>query len=104
MPTRLDIRIPLKDLRALALHFYALKDPLRLEILSLLADREWTVNELALALHKSQPLMSWHLQRLKTTGIVKIRRSGREVYCSLNRDQLLHQQQVFLELIGETKS
>ncbi len=101
MSTQSDVRIPLKDLRALALHFYALKDPLRLEILGLLADREWTVNELAEALHKSQPLMSWHLQRLKTTGIVKIRRSGREVYCSLNHAVLLQQQQTFLALIGE---
>jgi len=104
VPTRSDLRIPLKDLRALALHFYALKDPLRLEILSLLAGRECTVNDLAEALHKSQPLISWHLQRLKTTGIVKIRRSGREVYCSLNRDVLLQQHQTFLDLIGETES
>ena len=103
MPTRLVVRVPLKNLRALALHFYALKDPLRLEILGLLAERECTVNEIAEALRKSQPLMSWHLQRLKTTGIVKIRRSGREVYCSLNRETLLQQQRVFLDLIGSAK-
>ena len=101
MTTRAITKIPLKDLRGLALHFYALKDVARLEMLALLAEREWTVNELAGALHKSQPLISWHLRRLRAVGIVKIRRAGREVYCSLDRDQLLHQNQAFLNLIGE---
>jgi ArsR family transcriptional regulator len=59
------------------------------------------VNELAEVLNKSQPLISWHLRRLKAAGIVKIRRSGREVYCSLDRVVLAQQQQSFLELIGE---
>lgn len=103
MTTRLVVRTSAKDLRALALHFYALKDPVRLEMISVLAERECTVNELAEALRKSQPLMSWHLQRLKATGIVRIRRSGRAVYCSLNHDLLLKQQHIFLDLIGRSK-
>ena len=69
-------------------------------MLSVLAEREYTVNELAEALNKSQPLMSWHLRRLKAAGIVKIRRSGREVFCSLDRDAILLQQQQFRDLIG----
>jgi ArsR family transcriptional regulator len=84
----------------LAHTFYALKDVVRLEMLSVLAQRECTVNELAEALDKSQPLMSWHLRRLKATGIVKIRRSGREVYCSLDREVVQQQQQAFRDLIG----
>jgi DNA-binding transcriptional ArsR family regulator len=88
-----------KTLHQLARYFYALKDIRRLEMLSVLAGRECTVNELAAELHQSQPLISWHLQRLKTAGIVKIRRSGREVYCSLDREVLLQQQQAFLDLI-----
>ncbi len=60
----------------------------------------YTVNELAEALDKSQPLMSWHLRRLKAAGIVKIRRSGREVYCSLDREALQQQQEKFQEFIG----
>ena len=88
-----------KDLRELALHFYALKDTLRLEMLVLLAGHECTVNELAAGLRKSQPLVSWHLRRLKAAGIVKIRRAGREVYCSLDRDTLAQRQQAFLDLI-----
>jgi ArsR family transcriptional regulator, arsenate/arsenite/antimonite-responsive transcriptional repressor len=84
----------------LAHTFYALKDVVRLEMLSVLAKRECTVNELAEALDKSQPLMSWHLRRLKAAGVVKIRRSGREVYCSLDRDVVQQHQQAFRDLIG----
>jgi ArsR family transcriptional regulator, arsenate/arsenite/antimonite-responsive transcriptional repressor len=89
-----------KELREMALHFYALKDVVRLEMLCALAGREHTVNELAEALSQSQPLVSWHLRRLKAAGIVKIRRSGREVYCSLDRAVLAERQQSFLDLIG----
>ena len=89
-----------RTLRELARTFYALKDVVRLEMLSALAQRECTVNELAEALNKSQPLMSWHLRRLKAAGFVKIRRSGREVFCSLDRDAILLQQQQFRDLIG----
>lgn len=84
------------------MHFYALKDGLRLEMLMMLANREYTVNELAVVLNKSQPLISWHLRRLKAANFVKIRRSGREVYCSLNRDELLRHQAAFAALIGLT--
>ncbi len=87
-------------LHDLAHAFYALKDVVRLEMLSVLAERECTVNELAEALDKSQPLMSWHLRRLKAAGIVKIRRSGREVYCSLDREVIQQQQKEFQALIG----
>ncbi len=89
-----------QSLYDLAHTFYALKDVVRLEMLSVLAERECTVNELAEALEKSQPLMSWHLRRLKAAGIVKIRRSGRETYCSIDREALQHQQQEFQQLIG----
>ena len=36
----------------------------------------------------SQPLVSWHLRRLKAAGIVETRRSGREVICTLSREML----------------
>ena len=78
MAARTSRKIQTQALRSLAHTFYALKDVVRLEMLSVLAQRECTVNELAEALDKSQPLMSWHLRRLRAAGIVKIRRSGRE--------------------------
>ena len=100
MSTRTSGKAPTKTLRDLALSFYALKDVVRLEMLSALAERECTVNELAEALNKSQPLMSWHLRRLKAAGFVKIRRSGREVYCSIDREVIQQQQTALRELIG----
>jgi ArsR family transcriptional regulator len=89
-----------QTLHELSQTFYALKDVVRLEMLSVLAARECTVNELAEALNKSQPLISWHLRRLKAANIVKIRRSGREVYCSLDRDAIQQRQQEFQALIA----
>ena len=100
MTVRSSSKKQTQALHDLAHIFYALKDVVRLEMLSVLAERECTVNELAEALDRSQPLMSWHLRRLKAAGIVKIRRSGREVYCSLDRDVLQQQQEEFRQLVG----
>jgi ArsR family transcriptional regulator len=100
---RLVSRAHDKVLRDLARHFYALKDVLRLEMIVLLADRdECTVSELAQALNKSQPLVSWHLRRMKAGGLVKVRRSGREVYCSLDRESIDRYQQSFLGCIDQS--
>ena len=100
MTTRSSTKKQAQALRDLAHTFYALKDVVRLEMLSVLAQRECTVNELAEALDKSQPLMSWHLRRLRAAGVVKIRRSGRETYCSLDREVVQQHQQAFRNLIG----
>ena len=48
---------------------------------------EQTVNALTRALRVSQPLMSWHLRRLRRAGIVRTTRVGREVRCSLDGDR-----------------
>jgi len=100
MRARPDIKTDADSLSDLARHFYALKDSLRLEMLAVLADRdECTVNELAQALDISQPLVSWHLQRMKAGGLVKVRRSGRMVYCSLDRESIDRHQHAFQGLI-----
>ena len=92
-----------KALGGLARYFYALKDALRLQIVVLLARRdECTVNQMAAALNISQPLVSWHLRRLKAGGLVKMRRAGRAVYCSLDRESIEAHQQKFLSLLGES--
>lgn len=100
MTTRSSTKKQAQAVTDLAHTFYALKDVVRLEMLSVLARRECTVNELAATLNKSQPLMSWHLRRLKAAGIVKIRRSGRETYCSLDREVVQQHQQAFRNLMG----
>jgi ArsR family transcriptional regulator len=46
---------------------------------------ETNVTDLAAALALSQPLVSWHLRNLRRVGLVRTRRQGREVFCSLDR-------------------
>lgn len=76
------------QLRDLKMFHKALADVTRLRIVQLLASRPRTVNELIAAIGLSQPLVSWHLRRLRTAGIVTTRRIGREVLCTLERDVL----------------
>ena len=74
----------------LSLYFRALADRKRLRIAEFLATHEEvTVTELGDELRLSQPLISWHLRILRRAGIVKTRKSGRMVYCSLNIPSLV---------------
>jgi ArsR family transcriptional regulator len=56
--------------------FYALSDPIRLEIITYLRDGEKCVCEIVPYLHLIQPLVSRHLRILKETGIVRCRKEG----------------------------
>lgn len=76
-------------MRDLSTYFRALADRKRLGIVQYLAQHdEITVTQLGAELHLSQPLISWHLRLLRKAGLVKTRRSGRQVWCSLNRRSL----------------
>ncbi|HEY8829857.1 MAG TPA: metalloregulator ArsR/SmtB family transcription factor [Candidatus Limnocylindria bacterium] len=76
------------SVRDLRTYYRALGDDTRLRVLQLLAtEGEHTVTELALRLRLSQPLLSWHLRRLRRAGVVKTVRVGREVRCSFDRDR-----------------
>jgi DNA-binding transcriptional ArsR family regulator len=78
----------MNDWRELKLMMKALADVARLTIVYHLAHRdEVTVTALSELLHISQPLVSWHLRRLRRAGLVETRRTGRQVYCSLNRQR-----------------
>jgi DNA-binding transcriptional ArsR family regulator len=79
---------PPADLYQVAVVHKALADPTRLRILQRLAQGEGTVTDLMRHVDLSQPLVSWHLRRLRTAGLVETRRAGREVICSLSRDAL----------------
>ena len=76
------------DVRKVASVHKALADPTRLRILQRLAVGDGTVTDLMHHVDLSQPLVSWHLRRLRTAGLVVTRRSGREVICSLSREAL----------------
>jgi len=56
--------------------FYALSDPIRLEILEFLRDGEKCVCEIIPHLGLIQPVVSRHLKILKDIGIVKYRKEG----------------------------
>ncbi len=49
--------------------------------------KEITVTALTDLLGLSQPLVSWHLRKLRRAGLITTRRVGRQVYCSLNTDR-----------------
>jgi DNA-binding transcriptional ArsR family regulator len=82
------IASPPEELRAVATYHKALADPTRLRLLQRLAERPATVTELIDHVDLSQPLVSWHLRRLRAAGVVETRRSGREVICTLSREAL----------------
>ena len=64
----------------------ALGDMARLTIVYHLVQRdEITVTALTDLLGLSQPLVSWHLRKLRRADLITTRRVGRQVYCSLNR-------------------
>ena len=72
-----------EDLRALKLVHKALADVNRLRIVQRLAQGEASVSELIERVGLSQPLVSWHLGRLRVAGLISTRRVGRETVSKL---------------------
>ena len=71
------------ELRELRVVHKALADVNRLRIVRRLAAGEATVAELVAQVGLSQPLVSWHVGRLRAAGLVMTRRMGRETFCRL---------------------
>lgn len=89
-PSRAHVRstiagavLPPEELRELRLVHKALADVNRLRIVRRLASGEATVAELVAQVGLSQPLVSWHIGRLRAAGLVTTRRTGRETFCRL---------------------
>jgi ArsR family transcriptional regulator len=75
-------------LRELKAFHRALGDVTRLRIVQILAtEGERPVSDLVRRLRISQPLMTWHLHRLKRAGLVRTERVGREVRCTFERER-----------------
>ena len=91
---------PPEDLRAVATYHKALADPTRLRLLQRLAHTPATVTELIEHVDLSQPLVSWHLRRLRAAGVIDTRRAGREVICTLSRDALNYFRARESEMLG----
>jgi DNA-binding transcriptional ArsR family regulator len=74
------------ELRELRVFHKALADVNRLRMVQRLAEGPATVGELIETVGLSQPLVSWHVAKLRTAGIVRSHRSGREILCELQPD------------------
>lgn len=74
---------PPDDLRELRVFHKVLADVNRLRILRRLASGPATVTELIEHVGLSQPLVSWHLGKLREVGFVSARRHGRETVHTL---------------------
>ncbi|HEY0755394.1 MAG TPA: metalloregulator ArsR/SmtB family transcription factor [Ktedonobacteraceae bacterium] len=73
------------DWKDLKIAVKALAGVTRLSMVYQLArHKEITVTDLTEMLGLSQPLVSWHLRKLRRAGLAETRRVGRQVYCSLN--------------------
>ncbi len=76
------------QLRDLQLFHRSLADANRLKIVRILAtEGDKNASDLIRRVGISQPLMTWHLHRLKRAGLITMTRVGREVHCSFDRER-----------------
>jgi ArsR family transcriptional regulator, arsenate/arsenite/antimonite-responsive transcriptional repressor len=66
----------------------ALADETRQEIMRLCCCCWLSVGEIVAALNVTQPTVSHHLAILKTAGLVKTRREGKQIYYTLNQRRI----------------
>ena len=87
------------DLRELRVFHKALADVNRLRIVQRLAQGPATVGDLIETVGLSQPLVSWHVSKLKAAGVVETKRTGREVFCRLRSnvfDEVAERERILL--------
>jgi len=77
-----------------------LDQPIRAVRRHRLAHQPATVTELIAHVDLSQPLVSWHLRRLRAAGVIATRRAGREVICTISREALDYFRARDSELLG----
>lgn len=95
----------MNEWRELKITLKALAGIARLTIVyHLVRQGEITVTELIELLGISQPLVSWHLRKLRRAGVIQTRRVGRQVYCSLETQRIQFCIQVLRGLIDPALS
>jgi predicted transcriptional regulator len=80
--------MPGEEFQTLLQFFKVLADENRLKLLGLLANREYSVEELAATLQLKAPTISHHLARLKELGLVGMRAEGNTHIYFLNVESL----------------
>lgn len=68
--------------------FKALSDETRRKIISMLVEKDRSVNEIAKNFNKTQPCISHHLEVLKNAGIVESRKEGQFTIYSINMSSI----------------
>jgi len=69
--------------------FQALADPVRRDIIELLADAPLNVNAVAENFNISRPAISKHLKILKQCGVIETLKQGREQHCRIQPGSLI---------------
>ncbi len=78
--------------------FKALSDPLRVQIIELLRNREMCVCDLCDHLDIAQSKLSFHLKTLRESGLISGRQEGRWMYYSLNLSQFARLERYLAEV------
>jgi ArsR family transcriptional regulator, zinc-responsive transcriptional repressor len=78
----------------------ALGDTNRLDLVRRLAQSPATVTELIESTDLSQPLVSWHLRRLRSAGLVTSERAGRESIYTLRTETIAKGHALMLAALG----
>ena|SRR3989344_2196430 len=76
-------------------------NPIRLEILNLLRDKEMSVTELIEKAKLSQANISQHLSIMKSKGIVTSNRKGKNIYYKLINPKIINAFDMIREILSE---
>jgi DNA-binding transcriptional ArsR family regulator len=98
---RCPIALPLEKAQQLAAFFGVMADPSRLRLLSLLAQQELSVSDLAQQVEVSRSAVSHQLQTLRVMRLVRFRRQGRQVFYALDDEHILQLYELALEHLEE---
>jgi len=77
-----------EKLEVLAELFRSFSDPTRLRILNVLARGEICVGDLAVELDMTQSAVSHQLKVLRASRLIRSRRDGKQILCSLDDDHV----------------
>lgn len=69
--------------------YQAIADPIRRNIIDLLSQDEYTINEVAGKFEISRPAISKHLKILEESRLIEINQNGRERYCRIIPENLI---------------
>ena len=69
--------------------FQAIADPVRRDIIELLAEEKLTINTVAEKFNISRPAISKHLKILQECEIINIKKQGRERLCQIQPNNLI---------------